>query len=267
MKKISAILVSLVVCGCGAAAYAALDTAATYHDSVIPAQSTTLIQTNVVLIAPGATTNNSSVTSGATKDISAYPGTGLLSVGFGTGIDASYTGTVTVIFSTDTTVEQTNTFTHTGTTAGQIYSIEVDFDTLQGTNAYLYVTGVYSVVCGEAEDTYAAASAQLTVGAARGAAQSITGSAVDTINYKGFGTIVVDVGTPLNGSAAYTNVVTIQHGVASTGAWTTVSSVTNTAADVDEISYEFGKGGRYIRALVSTTNDAGPVSVTLNAFK
>jgi hypothetical protein len=107
----------------------------------------------------------------------------------------------------------------------------------------------------------------LIYGAARATTQTNTGSAVDTVNYKGMGTIVVDVGSPINGSSAYTNIVTIQRAAATTGTWATVSSVTNTAADVDEIAYEFGKGGRYIRAVVTTINDAGPVSVTLNSFK
>ena len=173
-----------------------------------------------------------------------------------------------MLFGTETGVyTTTNTFNHYGVVAGTIYSIEQNLDTLQGTNAALYALATFSNLCEEALTTYAAGFASLQVGAARAATQTNTGSGVDTINYKGFGTIVVDVGTPLNGSTAYTNVFTLQHGVASTGAWTTVTAVTNTAADVDEISYQFGKGGRYIRGIVTTINDAGPVSATINAYK
>jgi len=264
MKKIATALVSLSLC---ASAFAALDTSLTYHDSVLPAESTTLIQTPVLLLGPTAATNLQTV-SGSEVTATAYQGTCLLVAGFGIGKSAAYTGTVYVYWGTATGVyTSSNVFTQTGTTAAKYSSAEVDMDTLQGTNAALYALATYSINDAAIADTQAVAGVSLLYGAARSATQTNTGSAVDTINYKGFGTIVVDVGTPLNGSSAYTNVVTIQHGATSTGSWTTVSAVTNTAADVDEIAYQFGKGGRYIRAVVTTVNDAGPASVTLNAFK
>jgi hypothetical protein len=105
---------------------------------------------------------------------------------------------------------------------------------------------------------------------------TITGSAVDTIDYKGFGTVVVSVGVTANTNRieSFTNIVTIQKGTTSTGAWTTVTAVTNvyvtntaTYTRSAELPIDLGAGGRYLRGTVTNKNDAAPVAVWINAPK
>lgn len=240
---------------------------------VLPAQAATLIQTNVSILAPVGATNEQTVASGASVDISAYPGTVLLQAGLGTGLDASYTGTLTVIFFTDTgSAQYTNTFRKTGTTAGGFESVEVNLDTYQGTNAALYVTSTWAVACtgniGEGK-----ASASLLRGAAR-ADQTITGSAVDRAAYKGNATVWIQTGVPLNSAAAFTNIVTFQHAEAATGTWTTVTNLAGTAgaftltgasAQTQQFAIDLARLHRYIRATSVQKNDAASVGVTLIA--
>jgi len=104
--------------------------------------------------------------------------------------------------------------------------------------------------------------------------QTVTGSAVDTIDCKGYGTLVVSMGAPMQGNTNYIGVVVIQRAAASTGTWATVTNTTgtvthtgNTTGAVTRLPYEFGAGGRYIRAVFTTTNDAAGACVTLNSFK
>jgi len=252
----------------------AMDANQMKYVEILPAQAATLIQTNVVLLAPTGLTNNQTTATGGEVTLTAIPGTVLVSVGFGTGIDATYTGRVTVAYGTASGVyTTTNTFTHTGTTAGKVHSVEVNLDTLRGTNAALYALASFSVVCGGAEDTRALASVTLTYGAAR-ADQTITGSAVDKAGYKGNSTLWIQSGAPLNGSSAYTNLVTFQHATASTGTFVTVTNLAGTAAvftftgaSAKNESYQIdlAKLHKYMRVVAVQKNGAGSVDVTLIA--
>ena len=242
-------------------ANAALDTyALTQHDQVLAAQATTLNQEAITLLAPQVIDAAGAVV-GDTNTVTAYKGKALLVAGI-------ETGTVTVLWGqTAATLGQlgTNTFDGPATVEG----VEVDLDTLKGTNAALFVRAS-ATNSAATSNSFACGLIALTP---RTALQTITGSAVDTMTYKGYGTIVVSIGTPLTGATNFSGTVSIQRAAASTGTWATVTNLTgtvtatgNTAGAVTRLPYEFGVGGRYIRAVFTTTNDAAPVCVTVNSF-
>jgi len=259
MKR-TVISTMIVVCF-ALGARAALDTyALTDHDQVLAAQATTLNQEAITLLAPQVIDAAGAVV-GDTNTVTAYKGKALLVAGI-------ETGTVTVLWGrTAATLGTlgTNTFSGPATIEG----VEVDLDTLMGTNAAMFV---------RASATNSAATSNsfacgLIVLTPRTALQTITGSAVDTITYKGYGTIIVSIGTPLTGATNFSGVVSIQRAAASTGTWATVTNLTgtvtatgNTAGAATRLPYEFGVGGRYIRAVFTTTNDAAAVCVTVNSF-
>lgn len=140
------------------------------------------------------------------------------------------------------------------------------------------VLACFALAANAALDTYALTQhiqvldVSATVIANSNSLQTITGSAVDTINCKGNGTIVVSIGTPLQSRTNFIGIATIQSAATSTGTWAAVTNMTVTHSGcvtgaVTRLPYEFGKGNRYIRAVFTTTNDAAGACVTLNSFK
>jgi len=255
MKKI----LCAVIAVCAVCAHAALDTSLTYHDQVLAAQAPTLEQTVVTLLAPQTMDPGGNVI-GTTNDVSVYAGKSIIACSVSTG-----SVTVALGYAAATLTATSYTFTSSAT----IQSEEIDLDTIQGTNAAIYIRASCT---NTSEDTSNAVSVALVPLTARAALQTITGSAVDTVNYKGNGTIVVSIGAPVNGATNFSGLVTIQAAANSTGTYAAVTNCTatatgNAAGAVTEIPYEFGKGGRYIRAVYTTTNDVAPVAVTLNAFR
>ena len=243
------------------AAQAALDTyALTDHDQVLAAQATTLQMESATLLAPQVIDAAGAVV-GTTNDVTTYGGKCLLVAGI-------QTGTVTVLWGqSGAALGQLGTNTFDGPAA--LEGVEVDLTTLRGTNAAIYVRASAT----NSAATSNAFSCGLIKLTPRTALQTITGSAVDTMTYKGYGTIVVSIGAPLTGSTNFSGIVTIQRAAASTGTWATVTNVTgtvthtgNAVAAVTRLPYEFGVGGRYIRAVFTTTNDAADVCVTVNSF-
>ena len=259
MKR-TVISTMIVVCF-ALGARAALDTyALTDHDQVLAAQATTLNQEAITLLAPQVIDAAGAVV-GDTNTVTTYKGKALLVCGV-------ETGTVTVLWGrTAATLGTlgTNTFVGPATIEG----VEVDLDTLMGTNAAMFVRAS-ATNSAATSNSFACGLIALTP---RTALQTITGSAVDTMTYKGYGTIIVSIGTPLTGATNFSGTVSVQRAAASTGTWATVTNLTgtvtatgNTAGAVTRLPYEFGVGGRYIRAVFTTTNDAAPVCVTVNSF-
>jgi len=259
MKRtiISAMIVVCFALG----ANAALDTyALTQHDQVLAAQATALEVSPTTLLAPQTVAEAGSA-SGEFVTLTAYKGKALLSASVSTG-----SVVVSLGYATNALTATNYTFTSGATVQGT----EIDLDALIGTNAALYAQAVCT---NTSADTTNAVSAALFVMTPRTALQTITGSAVDTITYKGYGTIIVSIGTPLTGATNFSGTVSVQRAAASTGTWATVTNLTgtvtatgNTAGAVTRLPYEFGVGGRYIRAVFTTTNDAAPVCVTVNSF-
>jgi len=260
MKKmfLAVAVLALIALNCNAA----LDTyALTDHDQVLAAQATELQMESATLLVPQVI-EAAGAAVGNTNNVTTYVGKCLLVAGI-------ETGTVTVLWGqSGATLGQLGTNTFDGPAA--LEGVEVDPTTLRGTNAAIYV-------CASATNSAATTNAfscgliRLTP---RSALQTITGSAVDTMDYKGYGAIIVSIGAPLNGATNFSGTVTIQRAAASTGTWATVTNTTGTVthsgnadAAVTRLPYEFGTGGRYIRAVFTTTNDAADVAVTVNSFK
>lgn len=258
------IMVVAVVAAC-VSVQGALDTGLTYHDQMLAASAPLLEADDVLLLGPSSATNGDAV-AGSAIDVSAYAGKGLIVNSFGARSAAGDTSTVAVVYGfTSSPTNAVVTHSQASATA-KFESYEIDFDTLKGTNAALYLKATFTNVEGDA--TAMNGSSVLIRNKARAALQTVTGSAVDTQKYKGFGTIVVSIGSGVLGATNFTGTVAIQAASASTGTWAAVSGKTaTTEGAVTEIPYEFGKGNRYIRAVYTTTNDVAPVAVTINSFK
>jgi hypothetical protein len=267
MKRIG--LMTAVAVFAMAGAGLAFDTSLTYHDQLLAAQAPTLEKDSVLLLGPVSATNGAAV-AGTAVNVSTYAGKGLIVAGLGARSAASDTSTVSVVYGyTSSPTNALVTFTQTSATA-KYEDYEIDFATLKGTNAALYVKATFTNVEGDA--TPMIGGAVLVFDKARAALQTVTGSAVATAKYKGFGTLVVSIGAPSLGATNFTGTVRIQSANASTGTWANVSGKTatatgNAAGAVTEIPYEMGAGKPYIRAVFTTTNDVAPVAVTINAFK
>jgi hypothetical protein len=248
----------------------AIDANQLHYVEILPAQASTLEKTDLLLLGPVSNTNGGS-TAGSAINVSTYEGYGVIVAGLGARSAAGDTSTVAVVYGfTASPATALVTFTQTTATA-KFESYEFDFDTLQGTNAALYLKATFANV--EGDTTPMIGSAVLVYDAAR-ADQTITGSAVDVSAYKGNATIVTTMGGAVNEAAGYTNTVTIQHATASTGTWSTVTNLAGTAAtetvvgatgEVDTYPIDLGRLHKYIRAVSVQQNDAGSVGVTLVA--
>jgi hypothetical protein len=267
MKKIKLITAAILVMA--GAAYAAFDTALLYHEAFLPAQATTTELDSLLLLGPVSATNGAAV-AGSAIDVSAYNGKGVIVGGLGARSGAGHTSTVAIVYGF-TSSPATALATYTQTTATAKYEeTEIDFNTLQGTNAALYVKATLTNVAGD--ENAMIGGAVLVFPKARAAAQTITGGVVDTINYKGNGCIVVSVGAPLLSATNFVGTVQIQSCATSGGSYSNVTGKVatltgNSAGAVTVIPWEFGAGNRYLKAVVTTTNDVAAVSATVHSFK
>lgn len=250
-------------------ARAALDASQATYVEILPAQASLLEKTDLLLLGPVSNTNGDS-TAGSAIDVSAYEGKAIVINGLSARSGASHTSTVSVVYGFDES-PATALVTSTQTTATALFdSYEFDFDTLQGTNAALYLKATFANVAGDSNAMLGASC--LVYDAARSAAQSITGTGVDVSAYKGGGAFVVQCGGAVNESTNYTATVTLQHSASLASGYTTITNVagtagvltlTGTTGSVQEYAVDMAGLHKYVRAVVSQTNDVGSVGVTL----
>ena len=206
-------------------------------------------------------------TAGSAINVSTYAGKGLLVSSFGA--NAATTSTVAYVYGFDSS-PATALVTHTQTTAtAKFESTEIDFATLKGTHAALYLKATFENVEG---DTSAALGSAVLIRNKARSDQTITGRAIDIAAYKGNATLYVQTGAPMLSATSYTNLVTFQHATASTGTWVTVTnlagtvgSFTATAADTDQYAIDLARLNRYVRVTAVQKNDAGSVNAILVA--
>ena len=248
----------------------ALDANQMHYVEIMPPQAATLEKTDLLLLGPVGNTNGGS-TAGIAINVTAYEGYGVIVAGLGARSAASDTSTVAIVYGfTSSPVTALMTFTQTTATA-KFESYEFDFDTLQGTNAALYLKATFANV--EGDTTPMIGSAVLVYDAAR-ADQTITGSAVDVSAYKGNATIVSAMGGAVNEAAGYTNTVTIQHSANGSTGWATITNLAGTAAtetvvgatgEVDTYPIDLSRLHKYVRAVSVQQHDVGSVGVILVA--
>jgi len=238
---------------------------------ILPAQAATLEATDLLLLGPVAHTNGGS-TAGSAVDVSAYEGYAVLVLGQGARSGSGHTSTVAVVYGfTSSPATALTTATQTSATS-KFTSYEFDLDTLQGTNAALYLKATFTNVKGDTTEMNG--SAVMIYNAAR-TDQTITGSAVDIAAYKGNATILCAMGGAVNEAAGYTNTVTIQ--MATNSAFSNAITITNLAGtaaietvvgstgEVDTYPIDLSRCLRYIRAVSVQQHDVGSVGVTLVA--
>jgi len=238
---------------------------------ILPNQAATLEPTDLLLLGPVSNTNGGS-TVGSAVNVSAYEGRALIVMGQGVRSAASDTSTVTVVYGFTSSPATALTVATQTTATAKFTSYEFDLDTLQGTNAALYLKATFANV--EGDTTPMIGDAVLIYGAARSADQTITGTGVDVAVYKGNATFLVACGGALNESASYTNTVTIQHSTALGSGYTTVTNLAGTdgvlslvgaTGSVQEFACDLGRLHKYVRAVSVQQNDVGSVGVTLVA--
>ena len=266
MKRIMMGLIAVCLPVIGLAA----DANQMHYLEILPTQAATLEKTDLLLLGPTSHTNGGS-TAGTAINVSAYEGYGLIVMGQGARGGAGQTSTVAVVYGF-TSSPATALVTATQTTATAKYtSYEFDFDTLQGTNAALYLKATFANVSGDAVPMVG--GAVLIYDAAR-ADQTITGTGVDVSQYKGNATIVTTLGGAVNETATYTNTVTIQHSTALDSGYTTLTNLAGTAGteslvgatgSVETFAIDLARAHKYIRAVSVQQNDVGGVGVTLVA--
>lgn len=246
--------------------HAALDTyTLTGHAVVLDATGTSQELAAAQLLTPSSATNGLSV-EGTALDVTAYKGTGLLVIGQGARSGESHTSTVAVVYGfTDSPATALYTSTQTTATAKTV-GYEINFDTLKGTNAALYLKATLTNVAGD--DNPMTGSAAIVKAAPYSATQTVTGSAFDLLQYKGYGTLQVSIGAEENGATNRVGIVTLQRATTSGGDYTTFTAVTNStaAASFTRVPYEIGKGGRFIKAVYTSSNGTAPATVIFNAY-
>ena len=267
MRKMIAILISLV---CVVSVFAS-DANLMKYVEILPAQASTLEATDLLLLGPVSNVDAGS-TAGSAINVSAYEGYALVVCGLSARVEANDTSTVAVVYGfTGSPATALVTFTQTTATA-KFESYEFDFDTLQGTNAALYLKATSSNVEGHAT-TGTCGSAVLIYNAAR-SDQTITGTGIDVSDYKGNAAFMVHCGGAVNEAAAYTNTVTIQHSATLNGTYTTLTNLAGTAGtkalvgvtgSVQTFPCDLGRANVYVRATSVQQNDAGSVGVTMVA--
>jgi len=265
-KKLAIMIAGMLGVSCAVAAF---DTVLLNHDAFVPAQASTLDKESVLLVGPVAVTNGGADVEGTAVDVSEYAGYGRIVGGLGARSGADHTSTVAVVYGF-TESPDTALVTYTQTTATAKYeSTEIDFATLKGTNAALYVKATFSNVAGD--ENAMVGGAVLVRDKARTALQTVTGSAVDTIDYHGNGCIVVQIGNSVLGSTNFVGSFVVQSSANGSTAWTNVTgkvaSVTGATGSATTIPYEFSQGKRYLRGVYTTSNDVASVSATIHSFK
>jgi len=267
MKKAALIVTAIL----SATSLFAADANLMKYVEILPAQAPTFEKTDVLLLGPVGNTNGAS-TAGSAINVSAYEGYGLIVMGQGARSGASHTSTVSVAYGFDSSPVTALTAATQTTATAKFTSYEFDFDTLQGTNAALYLKATFANVAGDANQMVG--DAVLIVDAARSGSQTITGSAVDVSAYKGNAAFEFHCGSPINEATAFTNVVTIQHSANGSTGWATVTNLAGTALVVTDtgatgqtttIPCDMSRLHKYVRALSVQTGDVAPVGVTLVA--
>ena len=263
-------MMACVVMTAGAISFAA-DANLMKYVEILPAQSPTLEKVDVLLLGPVANTNLGS-TAGSAIDVSAYEGYGVIVMGQGARSADGDTSTVSIVYGFDSSPATALVTATQATATAKFTSYEFDFDTLQGTNDALYLKATFANV--EGDDTAMVGDAVLVVESARASEQTITGSAVDVAAYKGNATFVFECGSPVNESAAFTNIVTIQHSANGSTAWATCTNLAGTAMVVTDtgatgqtatLPMDLSRLRKYVRAVSVQYNDVAPVGVTLVA--
>ncbi len=263
MKHTLCIIATLLI-GSGVT-LAALDASLLQNEAAVPSTAAPASIDSEALIALVEYTTNT-VTASALKNTADYFGKGQIVITVSGNADAAYTNDVVLFEGAVTATNEVATLkAHTGNTRNMtVYDIDFDADlslakwqvksTAETDNAAAYQVGV-----------------TLIKRSVPSAAQTVTGSAVDKMPFTGVGNIVVNVGVPEKASATYSATVQIQHAAASTGTWSNVSgrttTITGATGGVGTIPYDFTSGNRYIRAVVTSTNDVAPVGVTINSHK
>ena len=265
-KKLAIMIAGMLGVSC---AVAALDTVLLDHDAFVPAQASTLDKESVLLVGPVAVIGGGEAAAGTAVDVSEYAGYGRIVGGLGARSGEGHTSTVAVVYGF-TSSPDTPLVTYTQTTATAKYeSTEIDFATLKGTNAALYVKATFSNVAGD--ENAMVGGAVLVRDKARTALQTVTGSAVDTLGYHGNGCIVVQIGNAVLGATNFVGSFVVQSSANGSTAWTNVTGkvalVRGATGSATTIPYEFSQGSRYLRGVYTTSNDVASVSATIHSFK
>jgi hypothetical protein len=248
----------------------ALDANQMHYVEILPNQAATLEKTDLLLLGDTVTTNGESA-AGSAVNVSTYEGYAIVVANHSARGEAGNTNVISVVYGF-TASPATALFSSTQTTATAKYeSYEFDFDTLQGTNAALYL----KATCTNQNGVLSSSQGAVLIYDAARSDQTITGSGVDISAYKGNATIVCAMGGALNEAAGYTNTVTIQMGT--NAAFSTPITVTNLAGtaaietvvgatgEVDTYPIDLSRLHQYIRAVSVQQNDVGSVGVTLVA--
>jgi hypothetical protein len=98
----------------------------------------------------------------------------------------------------------------------------------------------------------------------------LEGPAVDKMPFTGTGAIVYQVGAQAGTNEGFQITIQIQSAPNSTGTFANVTGsvavVTETEGELGVIPYDFTGGHRYLRAVITSTNDVAPVAVTINSY-
>jgi hypothetical protein len=257
--------IAAIVAVLATSAFGALDMSTETHDVALTARRTEPTDATATLVASQSFTTNATVASTGVAKAS-YSGIVRIVCAFAGNADAAYTNVATILQgpSADVLTNAIATLSHGGdATAVKVYSLDVS--TL--TQAYFGVS-FSGVTDNAAAYKFSASSLYDTVPAA---GQTELGAVVDTIDYKGTGLIFVNVGPPDNAASTFAASAVVKSSATSGGSYTAVSGTTGTASGASggsiEIPYEFGKGNRYIKVEVTTTNGVAPFAASIHSFK
>jgi hypothetical protein len=265
MKKITLITIAaLVFVG---VAYAALDATLLQNAVMLAPQATQSEHEQTELFA--ATNRTTSLTAtGTVKANADFYGKGTIVLVFSGNDDVAYSNQAFLVTGTNAALSGTTVETLIGEHDDDdldIQAVEVNLDTLAGTH---FAVKFVSVTDNSEPMRF---GADLVHGKIPTALQTINSPAVDKMPFTGVANIVVAVAPPVKGATNYTAAVQIQHATASTGTWSNVTgrtaTVTGASGGIATIPYDMTGGNRYLRAVVTTTNDVGAVSITVNSFK
>ena len=238
---------------------------------ILPMQAPLLEKTDLLLLGPIGKTNKLGST-GSAIDVSTYEGKAIIVMGQGARTGAGHTSVVSVAYGFTSSPVTALAGATQNTATAKFTSYEFDFDTLQGTNAALYLRATFTNLVGDT--TSMIGDAVLIYDAARTAAQTITGSAVDVSAYKGNAAFVFECGSPVNEATNFSNIVTVQHSTNGAANWQAITNLAGTAVAVTDTgstgqtatrAYDLGRARKYIRAVSVQTNDAASIGVTLVA--
>jgi hypothetical protein len=265
MKKITMITVAALAFS--GMVYAALDASLLQNAVMLAPQATQAEQTETAMVAPTNITESATVT-GTIRTNADYYGKGTIVLAFNGNDDAAYSNKAYLVTGTNSTLAGTVVATEIGdhdSNAIDIQTAEIDLDALAGTH---FAVRFIAVTDNSKAVRFAS---DLIHGVVPTAAQVINSAAVDKMPFTGVANVVVSVAPPIKGATNYTAAVQIQHATASTGTWANVTgrtaTVTGASGGIATIPYDMTGGNRYLRAVVTTTNDVGAVGITINSFK